>query len=237
MTYKCLIVDDEKLARGLIQTHLSQLDDFELIASCGSAIEASKILQEKTIDLLFLDIEMPVLKGTDFFKNLIHKPKVIFTTAYRDYAVEGFELNAVDYILKPITFQRFFSAIEKFRTLQRGSISDSIMIPISEDKDAFIYIREDRKQVKVYLDSILYIESLKDYVKIHLEKEKHITKSSMSAFEEKLDGRFIRVHRSYIINKDKITAYTKNDVEIGEIEIPIGENFSTNLTAFLHDKS
>lgn len=237
MTYKCLIVDDEKLARGLIKTHLSQLDDFELIASCGSAIEASKILQEEMIDLLFLDIEMPVLKGTDFFKNLIHKPKVIFTTAYRDYAVEGFELNAVDYILKPITFQRFFNAIEKFRTLQRGSISDSIMIPISEDKDAFIYIREDRKQVKVYLDSILYIDSLKDYVKIHLDKEKHITKSSISAFEEKLDGRFIRVHRSYIINKDKITAYTKNDVEIGEIEIPIGENFRTNLTAFLHDKS
>lgn len=232
MTYKCLIVDDEKLARGLIKTHLSQLDDFELVASCSSAIEASKILQEETIDLLFLDIEMPVLKGTDFFKNLIHKPKVIFTTAYRDYAVEGFELNAVDYILKPITFQRFFSAIEKFRSLQTGATSSNT-IPTPENKDAYLYIRKDRKQVKVYLDSILYIESLKDYVKIHVEKENHITKSSISSFEEKLDKRFIRVHRSYIINKDKITAYTKNDIEIGKIEIPIGENFRNNLTPFL----
>ena len=224
MTYKCLIVDDEKLARGLIKTHLSQLDDFELVASCSSAIEASKILQEETIDLLFLDIEMPVLKGTDFFKNLIHKPKVIFTTAYRDYAIEGFELNAVDYILKPITFQRFFSAIEKFRSLQTKAVGSNT-VPDPENKDAYIYIRKDRKQVKVCLDSVLYIESLKDYVKIHVEKEKHITKSSISAFEEKLDKRFIRVHRSYIINKDKITAYTKNDIEIGKIEIPIGGKF------------
>ncbi len=232
MTYKCLIIDDEKLARGLIQTHLSQLDDFELIASCASAIEASKILQEETIDLLFLDIEMPVLKGTDFFKNLVHKPKVIFTTAYRDYAVEGFELNAVDYILKPITFQRFFNAIEKFRALQKGTNSEPTTVTTSENKDAFIYIRKDRKQVKVHLNSILYIESLKDYIKIHLEEETHVTKSSISAFEEKLDARFIRVHRSYIINKDKITAYTKNDVEIGKIEIPIGDNFRGNFSAF-----
>ena len=229
MRYKCLIIDDEKLARGLIQTHLSQLDDFELVASCSSAIEASKILQEETIDLLFLDIEMPVLKGTDFFKNLLHKPKVIFTTAYRDYAVEGFELNAVDYIVKPITFQRFFHAIEKFRALQKGTISESV----SESKDAFMYIRKDRKQVKVHFNSILYIESLKDYVKIHLEGESHLTKSSISAFEEKLDERFVRVHRSYIINKDQITAYTKNDIEIGKIEIPIGENFRNNLSSFL----
>lgn len=233
MTYKCLIVDDEKLARELIKTHLAQLSDFELIASCSSAIEASKILQEEKIDLLFLDIEMPVLKGTDFFRNLIHKPKVIFTTAYREYAVEGFELNAVDYILKPITFQRFFNAIEKFKTLQRSSNSNPIKIPILENRDAFIYVREDRKQVKVHLDSILYIVSLKDYVKIHLEKKTHITKSSISAFEEKLDERFIRVHRSYIINKDKINAYTKNDIEIGKFEIPIGENFRNNLNTFL----
>ncbi|CAM1343107.1 LytR/AlgR family response regulator transcription factor [Tenacibaculum amylolyticum] len=233
MRYKCVIVDDEKLARGLIQTHLSQLDDFELVASCGSAIEASKILQEETVDLLFLDIEMPVLKGTDFFKNLVYKPKVIFTTAYRDYAVEGFELNAVDYIVKPITFQRFFNAIEKFRTLQRNSKTVSVTEAITTQKDAFIYIRKERKQVKVYLDAILYVESLKDYIKIHLGAENHVTKSSISAFEEKLDNRFIRIHRSYIINKDKITAYTKNDVEIGTIEIPIGDNYRNNLMKLL----
>jgi DNA-binding LytR/AlgR family response regulator len=233
MTYKCVIIDDEELARGLIKTHLSQLDDFELIASCSSAIEASKILQEHKVDLLFLDIEMPVLKGTDFFKNLMHKPKVIFTTAYRNYAIEGFELNAVDYILKPITFQRFFNAIEKFRSLQKVSAPIAITSAIPVSKDAFIYIRKDRKQVKVRFESILYIESLKDYIKIHLDGENHVTKSSISSFEDKLDQRFIRVHRSYIINKEKISAYTKNDIEIGKIEIPIGENFRENIAGFL----
>lgn len=112
--YKCVIVDDEELARNLIQNHLNQLDDFEIVAICESAIEASKVLQQQQVDLLFLDIELPVLRGTDFFKNLINKPKVIFTTAYRDYALDGFDLNAVDYLLKPITFGRFFKAIEKF---------------------------------------------------------------------------------------------------------------------------
>lgn len=228
MSYKCLIIDDEELARGLIKTHLSQLNDFELIASCESAIEASKILQSETVDLLFLDIEMPVLKGTDFFKHLLHKPKVIFTTAYRDYAVEGFELNAVDYLLKPITFQRFFNAIQKFRDLYKPVVetTNKNFTPATEQ---FIYIRKDRKQVKVLLDKILYIESLKDYIKIHLQDENHITKSTMSSFEKKLDHRFVRIHRSYIINKNKVTAYTKNDIEIGAIEVPIGDNFKANL--------
>ncbi|PCI31192.1 MAG: DNA-binding response regulator [Flavobacteriaceae bacterium] len=232
MKYKCLIIDDEKLARGLIATHLSQLDDFEVVASCSSAIEASKILLEETIDLIFLDIEMPVLKGTDFLKNLVHKPMVIFTTAYRDYAIEGFELNAVDYILKPITFQRFFKAIERFRVLQNTMVPSPI-ITKAVPKDSYIYIRKDRKQVKVFLDSIRYIESFKDYIKIHLNKESHITKYSISSFEKKLDDRFIRIHRSYIINKDKISAYTKNDIEIGKIEIPIGENYREKISFFL----
>jgi DNA-binding LytR/AlgR family response regulator len=232
MTYKCIIIDDEELARRLIKNHLQQLEDFELVASCSSAIEASKVLQENTIDLIFLDIEMPVLKGIDFYKNLLYKPKVIFTTAYRDYAIDGFELNAVDYILKPITFQRFFNAIEKFRALQNGNPSTSTPASL-ENKEAFIYIRKDRKQVKVNFDHILYIESLKDYIKIHLENEHHVTKSSISSFLKKLDNRFIRIHRSYIINKDKITAYTKNDIEIGRMEIPIGDNFREDIDAFL----
>lgn len=229
MRYKCLIIDDEELARRLLKNHLIQLDDFELVASCSSAIEASKILQENKIDLIFLDIEMPVLKGIDFYKNLLHKPKVIFTTAYRDYAIDGFELNAVDYILKPITFQRFFNAIEKFRTLQIKNTEPVATII----KEAFTYIRKDRKQVKVNFDEILYIESLKDYIKIHLSKEQHVTKTSISSFLEKLDDRFVRIHRSYIINTNKITAYTKNDIEINQMEIPIGENFRKNIEAFL----
>ena len=224
-----LIVDDEELARRLIKNHLIQLDDFELVASCSSAIEASKILQENAIDLIFLDIEMPVLKGIDFYKNLLHKPKVIFTTAYRDYAIDGFELNAVDYILKPITFQRFFNAIEKFRALQKRVLRMSSL----EKKETVVDMRKDRKQVKVNFEDILYIESLKDYIKIHSPNKQHITKTSISSFLEKLDDRFIRIHRSYIINTNKITAYTKNDIEIGRIEIPIGENYRKNIDDFL----
>lgn len=235
MIYKCLIVDDEKLARRLLKSHLSQLKDFELVASCESAIQASEILQNEPIDLLFLDIEMPILKGTDFLKNLINPPKVIFTTAYRDYAVEGFELNAVDYILKPITFQRFFNAIDKFRALNRNTNSVSLHNTYKEPTNDFVFIRKDRKQVKIYLNSILYIESLKDYIKIHVENESHITKSSISTFEEKLDKRFVRIHRSYIVNQDKITAYTNNDIEIGNIEIPIGDTYKKNASNIFND--
>lgn len=231
MMYKCVIVDDEELARNLIQNHLSQLDDFEVVAICESAIEASKVLQQEEVDLLFLDIEMPVLRGTDFFKNLIHKPKVIFTTAHRDYALDGFELNAVDYLLKPITFGRFFKAIEKFLELQPTQKRESNLSENGSNIES-MFIRKDRKQVKVFLDDILYIESVKDYIRIHTKDENHMIKHSMTSFLELLDTRFLRVHRSYIVNQDKITAYTKHDIEIGKIEIPIGERYKDAYTKF-----
>lgn len=234
MTYKCLIVDDEELARELIETHLSQLVEFEVVASCESALAARKILQQQPIDLLFLDIEMPIIKGTDFFRHLVHKPKVIFTTAYRDYAIDGFELNAVDYLLKPITFQRFFNATEKFLTLQQQK-PVTLNAPPSATSKAYIFIRKERKQVKIFLDDVLYIESLKDYIKIHSINEKHTIKYSISNFQKLLDQRFLRVHRSFIVNTDKITAYTKQDIEIGTIEIPIGERYKGTVLKFLKD--
>lgn len=173
---------------------------------------------------------MPVLKGVDFFKNLVQRPKVIFTTAYRDYAVEGFELDAVDYLLKPISFARFFKAIEKFQShhnaLEKG---DSTFA----SKDDFIFIREDRKQVKVAFDDILYIESLKDYIKILMVDGHHITKQSMSAFHELLDSRFLRVHRSFIVNSQKATAYTAEDIELDTIEIPIGQSYKKQVAEAL----
>jgi len=222
--YKCLIVDDEAWARDLIEGHLAQLADFELVASCSSAIEANRLLKEHSIDLLFLDIEMPVLKGTDFFKNLVHKPSVIFTTAHRNYALDGFDLNAVDYLLKPITFDRFFKATEKFLNQNRTAKIVSSESDTSK-RNAYIFIRKNRKQVKVFLEEINYIESLKDYIQIHLTTEKHVVKYSISSFQALLDERFLRIHRSFIVNMDKITAYTKQDVEIGRIEIPIGESY------------
>ncbi|MEL6976801.1 MAG: LytTR family DNA-binding domain-containing protein [Bacteroidota bacterium] len=226
MPYKCIIVDDEELARRLLTNHLSQLDNYELVASCASAIEANQLLKQHQVDLMFLDIEMPVLKGVDFFKNLVNKPKVIFTTAYRDYAVEGFELDAVDYLLKPISFARFFKSLEKFESQQAPTVNKEI--PKEKEED-FIFIRIDRKQVKIHFEDILYVESLKDYVKIYTADKRHVAKYGITTFHELLDSRFLRTHRSYLVNRDKITAYTALDIEIGEIEIPIGEHYKKEI--------
>lgn len=233
MSYKCLIIDDEPLARELLEGYLDKIPNFELVACCASAIEANSILAKVPIDLLFLDIEMPVIKGTDFFKNMVYKPEVIFTTAYRDYAVDGFELNALDYLLKPIFFERFFSAIQKFLKLQH--IVELPTEQISRDSSIeYVFVNKAKKQIKVTFDEVLYVESLKDYIKIHLQSHNFLViKESISAFEKRIDDRFIRLHRSYIVNSEKITAYTKNDVEIGRIEIPIGNNYKDNLIPFL----
>ncbi|MGB3463723.1 MAG: LytTR family DNA-binding domain-containing protein [Cyclobacteriaceae bacterium] len=236
MRYNCLIIDDEELARGLLEAYLSQLPDFHLVASCASAIRASDVLSSNQVDLIFLDIEMPVLKGTDFFKNLINPPKVIFTTAYRDYALDGFDLNAVDYLLKPIVFERFFKAVQKFKTQQLTEDQEKAQLPEKERKN-HVFVGKNMKQVRILLDEILYVESLKDYVKIHLSDEVHLIKRGITVFEKELDDRFVRVHRSYIVNSEKITAYTKNDIEIEEIEIPIGGNYKEGLllTGLLKD--
>ncbi|WP_109851633.1 LytTR family DNA-binding domain-containing protein [Aquimarina sp. AU58] len=227
--YRCLIIDDEKLARQLIENHIAKIDNFEVVFSCKSAIEAINILNSEHIDLLFLDVEMPVLLGTDFYKNLFQKPKVIFTTAYREYAVEGFELNAIDYLVKPITFSRFFKAIEKFLASQNHKTEIQTSSETLQSKN-YIFVTADRKQVKVQFDDILFVESVKNYIKIRTENKSLLVKFSISSFQEVLDARFLRVHRSFIINKDKITAYTKHDIEIGTIEIPIGEMYKNILT-------
>ncbi len=225
--YKCVIVDDESLGRELIATHLSQLDQFEIVASCSSAIEASSYLNTQAIDLLFLDIEMPVLNGTDFYQSLNNKPKVIFTTAYRDYAVDGFELNAVDYLLKPIVFSRFFKAIEKFLAL---SLTENKPHTIADKPTSnYIFVRADRKDVKLNYQDIIYVQSLKDYIKIFTTNKNHIVKESISAFSERLNKDFIRVHRSYIINYQYVTAMTTKDVELGDTEIPIGDKYRDNI--------
>ncbi len=226
MPYRCLIIDDEALARELLETYLAELDDFEWVASCEDALAARQVLQQEKIDLLFLDIEMPVLKGTAFMRGLNDPPKVIFTTAYRDYAIEGFDLNAVDYLLKPIEFDRFFAAIQKFSAIVQPNTHQS--------GPAFIYVQRNKKYIKLPLADIRYIESLKDYILIHLEQEQLKLKYSISAFQEKLDQRFLRVHRSFLVNTDKVTAFTKQDVEIGKKEIPIGDFYKATVLQKLH---
>jgi len=217
MKYRCLIVDDEELARELIATYVEQLENFCVVGACANAIEARQMLQEKGIDLLFLDIEMPLLKGTEFLKALSQPPKVIFTTAYRDYAVEGFNLNAIDYLVKPIEFDRFYQAIDKFLSWKSptGEISG----------ETFLFVKHNKKNIRIELDELLYVESLRDYILLHCTNRKIKVKMPLSQFEKELDHRFLRLHRSFIVNSSKITAFTKQDVEIGQVEIPIGQYY------------
>jgi DNA-binding LytR/AlgR family response regulator len=229
MKYKCIIVDDEPLARELIAAHLINFENFELVDSFENALKAYTFLEKNTVDLIFLDIEMPLLKGNDFLKKLKNPPKVIFTTAYREYALEGYELNVIDYLLKPITFDRFFVSIEKFKQLltpkkERESI-----------KENPIFVTSGSKNIKIVFDEILYVESLKDYITIHLENGKsHHIKQNISVFEKILDSNFVRIHRSFIIQTKKLTAYSKNEVEINTVEIPIGNSYKENWLDYLN---
>ncbi|MEM6377620.1 MAG: response regulator transcription factor [Bacteroidota bacterium] len=235
---KCLIVDDEPLAAGLIKKHLEQFSQFELVASCWNAMEAFEILKKDAIDLLFLDIQMPVLNGIDFVKSLKHPPKVIFVTAYRDYAVESYELDVVDYIVKPITFDRFFKAVNKFLNQFEGPVTLSLKVSeaAESEQNDFIYVNSNRKFIKVKFDEVLYIESLKDYIRIHLSDQKIMTKEKISDFIEKLPNHFIRIHRSFIINAQQVTAFTNHDVEINGQEIPIGISYKKMVFDFLKNR-
>ncbi|WP_428224338.1 LytR/AlgR family response regulator transcription factor [Flavobacterium sp.] len=228
MKYKCLIIDDEPLARELIASHLSHFENFELVHSCENALVAYNFLELNQIDLIFLDIEMPLLKGNDFIKKLKNPPQIIFTTAYREYALEGYELNIIDYLLKPITFDRFFTAIEKYKQLQ----TPKNIVENTEIK--YLFLSTANKKIKLIFEEIIFIESLKDYITIHLENGvSHHLKHNISSVETMLPKNFVRIHRSFLINYEKITAYSKNEIEINTIEIPIGSSYRENWLNFL----
>lgn len=226
--FRCYIVDDEPLAINVIEQHLSKLDRFEICGTSTDPVEAFSQLQNLHPDLLFLDIEMPELSGLELIETLETKPEVIITTAYRDYAVEGFDHNALDYLVKPIPFPRFLKAIDKFLTLKEGNEQPE------STPYAHILVKADRKTIKVDLRDILYIEGVKDYVKIVLPDQKIMTKVSIGNFHEQLPpGQFLRVHKSFIVAKDKITAFTAHDVEIGKTEIPIGRVYKEEILKLL----
>lgn len=227
MKTKCLIVDDEPLARDLIRGHVEKLENFEIVAECSDAMKALNVLREKQVDLIFMDIQMPQITGTEFLKTLKHPPKVIITTAYREYALEGFELDVVDYLLKPITFERFLKSVNKYYQLSQDDvqvISNATSEKLPEE--SFIYIKENKKVIKIYLSEIKYIEGLSEYVQIFTEKRKIISKISMSQMEEKLPSdSFLRIHKSFIVSIGKIEAFTANTIEIQGKELPIGRSF------------
>jgi len=220
MRYNCIVVDDEPHAVKILKAYIDSLDQLKIVGSCSNAFEAINVLTNEKVDLIFLDIDMPKLLGTQLLKTLQYPPKVIFTTAHKDYAIEAFELDAIDYLLKPISIERFLKAVNKFCQIATIEVN-----PIDYGR-GFLYFRADRKMVKVFLDDILYIESYKDYIVIHEKKKEIKVKLTIGATEKMLpQNLFLRIHRSFIVSIDKVTAYTKYDVEIGTIELPIGRSF------------
>jgi len=236
-----IIVDDEPLAQDVLETYIEKLPELNLVKKCGNALEANEALQENDIDLMFLDIQMPQLTGIDFLKTLTQPPLVIFTTAYPNYAIEGFELNALDYLLKPISLERFMKAVNKAseqlelrkRESSGGSDSDGV------EATDYIFVKADKKLVKINYRDILYIEGLKDYVIIRMNHGRVITLQTMKSLEDKLPQHmFKRIHRSYIVNLEKINAMVGNMVEIMEKNqakhLPIGKNYRDDLLEIIN---
>lgn len=223
-TLTCIIVDDEPLAQKVIENYLQQVPFIQLISKFDNALDALQCIKGQRVDLMFLDISMPFISGIDFIKSLKNPPKIILTTAHKEFAIESYELNVLDYLLKPISFERFLKAIDKLEI--HNSKDQRAEIGPAKD-DAFIYVKHEKKNVKVLFSEILFIESLKDYIKIHTIHGTIVTQVSISAIEKRLPDNFLRIHRSFIIAKDKITAYTQHDFEIQKHQIPIGRNFKS----------
>ena len=221
----CIIVDDEPMARDVIRRYVEQTPMLVLQGEFGNAIDASIFLHDHPVDMMFLDIQMPQLTGTEFVRSLRRAPKVIFTTAHKEYAYEGFELDVTDYLLKPVRFDRFLKAVSK--ALPQKSSQDTNVTALTEDAataPSFIYLRVERKMVKLLLDDVLYIESDKDYVKLFTGKGFVITRQTIASVEAMLPAsQFVRIHRSYIVSLDKIKSFTNESVEVGNKELPIGK--------------
>jgi two-component system response regulator LytT len=231
MKMRVLIVDDEPHAMEVLEKYLAQFNQMELVGKCADAIQAFQLLQQKTVDLMFLDIQMPGIKGTDLLRSLKNPPKVIFTTAYSEYALEGFELNAVDYLLKPISFERFLRAVDKIYQLTENKTKTIITheAPIS-DHETFIYLKVDRKTTKVNVNDILWIESLRDYVKVVVKDHVYITRQKISILEEMLpENKFVRIHRSFMVALAKIDSFYSQTVEVAGHELPIGRNYKHDV--------
>lgn len=219
----CIIVDDEPLARDILETYVSQISYLTLVKSCKNAFEALAALQEQTIDIVFIDIQMPDISGVKFIETLTNPPLVIFTTAYSHYALNGFELNAVDYLLKPISLERFLKATQKAKDLFDLK---HVKKPIVENENEFIFVKADYQTIKINYKDILYIEGLKDYVKIYTTKKMIMTLLNIKNILEKLpDSQFIRIHKSYIVSIAAIEKIDRNRIVFGEKRIPIGDSF------------
>jgi DNA-binding LytR/AlgR family response regulator len=233
--YNCLIIDDEPIAIRVIKKHLSAFSDFNIVAECNNAIEAMPVLSKEKIDLLFCDIQMPQITGVDFIRSLSHPPRIILTTAYREYAIEGFELNVVDYLLKPISFERFTKAMNKFLEMESHKPDQTkLQQENSNSTPEYLFLKADKKHYKVNLDDILYFESLGDYVMAFTRDKKIVTKERLSHLAESLPADwFMQIHRSYIVSIPKIESVGPGFVEINKKKLPAGRSYKPELLKLL----
>ena len=222
---KCLVVDDEAIAQRIIVGYLNDLPGMEVVATALNAIEAMSILESVDVDLMFLDIEMPKLKGLAFLSTLKHPPSVIITTAHREYALDSYDLEVVDYLLKPISFSRFVKAINRYKKMMAIDIPSPSLSAEPPSEKSFIYVKSDRKTLKLTVSEIQYIEGMNNYVIVHLKDAKHIVYTSISAMLADLENDFVRIHKSFVVNKHHVKGYTKELVMLSEKELPIGKAY------------
>lgn len=228
MKTRCIIVDDEPLAIEVIKNHLGHFDDMEVVAECKNAIEAGNEIRKQPVDLVFLDIQMPKITGFEFLASLNNPPKIIITTAFRNYAIKSYEFEIIDYLLKPIPFPRFLKAINKFHKTKNDQKQTKIIA--KEKNDTFIYVNEEKNIHKIYLKDILFIESYREYIKIHTEQKTVSTKVQISKIAEKLpDEKFMRIHKSFIVPIEKISSFNARSVNIGKTELPIGRTYKERV--------
>ncbi|PWN59531.1 DNA-binding response regulator [Chryseobacterium viscerum] len=223
--YNCIIVEDEPIAAEILESFVSRDPELNLVGKCSDAVYASSLLSIHNVDLMFLDLHLPVVKGFDFLRKIKNPPFVIVTTAYHQYAVEGYELDIADYLMKPIPYDRFLTAIERFKHLMEA---EDALLEISE-RD-YIFINSGKKQVKIILEDIFYIESLREYIHIHTKTETFTFKMPISKMEETLPPKmFARIHKSYIISKSKIEVKSANVIEINGKKLPVGRTYKPLL--------
>jgi len=237
VTIHCLIVDDEPLARNLLSDYVAKVPHLALVKACSGALEAMQVLRESNVDVMFLDVQMPDVTGISFLKSLQKKPLVVLTTAYSQYALEGYELDVADYLLKPITFERFLKCVDKFTQRLSGLAEQVDPEKPQPALPPFIFVKDGTKLVKVKWEDILFVEGLKDYVTIHTRQQKITTLQRMKNLEEELSSQqFIRIHNSYIVAINAIDAVHKDKVQIGEHLLPVGETYRKSFKAFIEGR-
>ncbi len=238
MNISCLIVEDEPLARNLMEQYVAKVPYLQLIKACSSPLDAMEVLRQHPVDLLFLDVQMPEITGINLLRILPKRPFVVLTTAYSEYALEGYELDVVDYLLKPITLERFLKAVEKVSQRLSAQSPKTVGVesaqPAPEPAPEFMFVKDGTRLVRVRIPDILYIEGLKDYVAIHIPGKRVVTLQRMKALEEQLpDSRFIRIHNSYIVAFDAIDSIQKDKVQIGTVSLPISDTYRKPFREFI----